>query len=129
MAERKHRHIVKLSLASMYQALILLCYWDTIFESTLFVINRLPSSPTSMLSPFEVLFDQSPDYQFLHTLGCECFPLLRPYNQHKLQPRSESCVFIGYSSLHKGYKCYHIPTQRMYIFRHVTFNEIFFSFF
>jgi hypothetical protein len=63
------------------------------------------------MCPFEKLFHQSSDYQFLHTIGCECFPLLRPYSQHKLLPRAESCVFLGYSSLHKGYKCYHLPTQ------------------
>ncbi|KAJ3705686.1 hypothetical protein LUZ61_009391 [Rhynchospora tenuis] len=123
IAERKHRHIVELGLASMNAASIPLEYWDTIFESTLFVINRLPATPNDMQSPFEKLFKQVPDYQFLHTLGCECYPLLRPYNQHKLQPRSEVCVFMGYSALHKGYKCLHIPTQRLYISRHVKFIE------
>jgi hypothetical protein len=59
-------------------------------------------TPLFNSSPFEILFKQSPYYQFLHTLGCECFPLLRPYNQQKLQPRSESCIFMGYSPLHKG---------------------------
>ncbi|KAJ3701350.1 hypothetical protein LUZ61_005055 [Rhynchospora tenuis] len=128
LVERKHRHIVELSLASMYHAAIPLEYWDTVFESTLFVINRLPTTVTDMKSPFEKLFHTAPDYQFLHTLGCECFPLLRPYNQHKLQPRSESCVFMGYSALHKGYKCLHIPSQRTYISRHVKFNETVFPF-
>jgi hypothetical protein len=39
--ERKHRHVVKLGLASMYHSSIPLEHWDTVFESTLFVINRL----------------------------------------------------------------------------------------
>jgi hypothetical protein len=112
----------------MYHASVPLTYWDTIFKNTLFMINRLPSTPNHMMSPYEKLFHQSPDYQFLHTIGCECFPLLRPYNQHKLLPRSESCIFFGYSSLHKGYKCYHLPTQRLYIFRHAQFVENSFPF-
>jgi hypothetical protein len=128
LVERKHRHVVELGLVSMYHASIPLAYWDTMFESTLFVINRLPTAPQFISSPYEILFTQPPDYQFFHTIGCECFPLLRPYNQHKLQPRSESCVFMGYSALHKGYKCLHIPTQRLYISRHVQFNEFIFSF-
>jgi hypothetical protein len=37
-------------------------------------------------------------------------------------------VFIGYSELHKGYKCLHIPTGCVYISRDVIFDEHVFSF-
>jgi hypothetical protein len=39
-----------------------------------------------------------------------------------------SGVFIGYSGLHKGYKCLHIPTGRVYISRDVIFDEHAFPF-
>lgn len=123
LAERKHRHVVELDLANMFHASIPLKYWSYIFTSVVFVINRLPSVPTSSISPFEKLFAQKPDYTMLHTLGCTCFPLLRPYNTHKLQPRSEKCVFLGYFTTHKGYTCLHIPSDRVYIFKHVNFVE------
>jgi hypothetical protein len=92
----------------------------------LFVLNRLPTVPNYSVSPFEKLFHHVLEYQHLHTLECECFSLLRSYNQHKLQPRSESCVFMDYSALHKGYKCPHLPTQRLYVSRHVKFNKKYF---
>jgi hypothetical protein len=123
LAERKHRHIVELGLASMSQVSILLQYWTNIFNSVVFVINRLPSSVVGHKSPFELLFHQQPDYTFFRILGCECYPLLRPYNSHKLENRSEACVFLGYCTHHKGYKCFHISSGRLYISRHVTFNE------
>jgi hypothetical protein len=37
-------------------------------------------------------------------------------------------VFLGYSSLHKGYKCLHVPTNRVYISRDVVFDEGVFPF-
>ena len=37
-------------------------------------------------------------------------------------------MFLGYSSLHKGYKCFHIPSNRVYISRDVVFDEIVFPF-
>ncbi|CAL9010681.1 unnamed protein product [Prunus brigantina] len=33
------------------------------------------------------------------------------------------CVFIGYSSTQKGYKCYHPPTQKVHVTLDVTFHE------
>jgi Reverse transcriptase (RNA-dependent DNA polymerase) len=128
LAKRKHRHLVELSLATMYHAGIPLSYWDWIFSSVNFVINRLPSTHTTPVSPFQKLFQQKLDYDFLHTIGCACFPLLRPYTEHKLQPRSEECVFMGYSQQHKGYRCLHLPTQKVFISRHVIFNETQFPF-
>lgn len=57
-----------------------------------------------------------------------CWPHLRPYNSHKLQFRSQQCVFLGYSPFHKDYKCFHIPTCRIYISRNVVFDEHIFTF-
>ncbi|KAJ4818128.1 hypothetical protein LUZ62_030694 [Rhynchospora pubera] len=127
LAERMHRHIVELSLATMTHASIPLQFWDEIFASIVYLINRLPSSSTKLI-PFQQLFNTKPDYTFLRVLGCLCFPYLRPYNDHKLQHRSLPCVFIGYAYHQKGYKCLHIPTNKIYISRHVIFDEIAFPF-
>ena len=53
---------------------------------------------------------------------------MRPYNRHKLEFRSTQCVFLGYSNLHKGYKCLEISTGRIYISREVIFDETLFPF-
>jgi hypothetical protein len=82
--------------------------------------------PTPVLrnnSPIHTLFHREPDYSFLRTFGCACWPNLHPYNKNKLQPRSLLCLFLGYSPLHKRYKCIHLPSNRVYISRDVVFNE------
>lgn len=38
---------------------------------------------------------------------CSCYPYPRPYNNHKLAFKSGKYVFLGYNSLHEGYKCFH----------------------
>jgi hypothetical protein len=46
----------------------------------------------------------------------------------KLSPRSSLCVFLGYSSNHKGYRCLDLHSNRIIISRHVTFDESVFPF-
>jgi hypothetical protein len=94
-AERKHRQIIELSLATMSHSSIPIRYWDEIFNSIVYLINRLPSQN---LIPYKTLFQKEIDYNFLRVLGCLCYPLTRPYNKHKLELRSQPCVFIGYAT-------------------------------
>jgi len=87
--------------------------------------------PTLVLqnkSPFECLFRRPPNYNFLRTFGCLCFPFLRPYHAHKLDFRSFPCVFLGYSSSHVGYRCLDLESHRIYFSRHVHFHETVFPF-
>jgi len=105
-----------------------LTYWDEAFLTATYLINQLPSPVTNNKSPVELLFQKSPDYNFLKVFGCACWPHLRPYNQHKLAFRSQICVFLGYSLNHKGYRCLHVPSGRVYISRNVIFDETTFPF-
>jgi Reverse transcriptase (RNA-dependent DNA polymerase)/gag-polypeptide of LTR copia-type len=126
VSERKHRHIVELAIASMTHASIPSTYWDDIFSSIVFTINRLPSHNATV--PYTSLFHASPDYTFLRVLGCLCFPLTRPYSEHKLQTRSLPCVFIGYATSQKGYRCLHLSSNKIFISRNVIFDEAVFPF-
>jgi hypothetical protein len=60
--------------------------------------------------------------------GYACWPNLRAYNDKKLSFRTSKCVFIGYSSSHKGYKCLDQSIGRIYISRDVVFDENIFPF-
>ena len=95
-------------------------YRDHAVTSAVYLINRLPSSSINQEVPYQRLFNRLPDYKFLKVFGCACYPLLRLYNQNKLQPRSQECLFLGYSLSHKGYKCM-AEDGRMYISKDVIF--------
>ena len=83
-AERKHRHIVEVGLTLLAHAHMPLKYWDEAFLTATFLINRIPSRVINFTTPLERLFKRKPDYSFLRTFGCACWPNLRPYNSHKL---------------------------------------------
>ena len=98
-------------------------YWSYAFTASVYLINRMPTPVLGNESPYAKLFGQVPNYQKLSVFGSECFPWLRPYTKHKLEPRSASCVFLGYSLTQSAYLCLHRDSGRIYISRHVVFNE------
>ncbi|CAA7036250.1 unnamed protein product [Microthlaspi erraticum] len=128
LAERKHRHLVELGLSMLFHSNTPLSYWVEAFFSANFICNLLPMDVLENCSPFEVLFGKKPEYSMLRVFGSACYPYLRPLADHKLEPRSLQCVFIGYSSQHKGYRCLYPPTGKTYICRHVVFDEECFPF-
>ena len=126
--ERKYRHLVETCLTLLANASLTTLYWDEAFLTASYLINRLPSPVTKNKSPLELLYNRTPDYNFLKTFGCACWPHLRPFNRHKLDFRSKQSVFLGYSLHHKGYKCLHPQTGRIYISHNVVFDENVFPF-
>jgi hypothetical protein len=55
--------------------------------------------------------------------GCACYPNTSATAPHKLSPRSTRCLFLGYSSDHKGYQCLDLASHCIIISRHVVFDE------
>lgn len=108
--ERKHRHIVKTRLALLAQASLPFTYWADAFDIVVYLINLLSSPKLDNKTLFYNVYHRDLDYHFLKVFRCECFPNLRPYNQCKLNYHSTSCLFLGYSSIHKEYKCLDLKT-------------------
>jgi hypothetical protein len=105
-----------------------LTYWDEVFNTTCYLINRMPSRVINQDTPIHKLLGTNPHYSKLRVFGCACWPNLRAYNDKKMNFRTSRCVFIGYNSSHKGYKCLDQSTCRVYISRDVVFDENVFLF-
>ena len=123
LAERKHRHLIETTITLLQNAILPSGFWSYAVQTACFLINRMPSAVLNFKSPFEVIFQTIPSVTHLRIFGCACFPLLKPYIQNKLQPKSSMCVFLGYASKYKGYLCYDVSNKRLYISRHVVFIE------
>ena len=79
-------------------------------------------------SPLETLYQFYPDIRSSFNVaplvfGCTAFVHIHNHNRGKLDHRALKCVFMGYSSTQKGYKCYHPPTRKIYVSVDVTFVE------
>ena len=76
-------------------------------------------SPIEMLCPNITLFPVPPK-----VFGCSCFVHIPKQHQDKLDPKAIKCIFVGYPSTQKGYKCY-FPGNggKIFVTMHVTFHE------
>ncbi|RWR75576.1 Zinc finger, CCCH-type [Cinnamomum micranthum f. kanehirae] len=128
LAERKHRNVTELGLTLLFHGGVPLRFWVDAFFTAVWLINRQLSRVINWTSPYQQLTGKSPDYESLRVFGCKCFPYLRDYANNKFAPRSLPCVFLGYSTTFKGYRCYYPPTGRIYTSRHVVFDEHTFPF-
>jgi hypothetical protein len=98
-------------------------YWAEGLHTATYLLNRLPSKMIQAAYPHLALFGSAPSYEQLRVFGCACYPNIATTAPHKLAPRSTQCVFLGYSSDHKGYRCLDLSTNRLIVSQHVIFDE------
>ena len=128
MVERKPRHLIETTITLLSQASISTTYWSYAVLTAVSLINLLPTSVLNIVSPWYKLYSFHPDLSWLKVFGYACYPCLRPYTTHKLEPRTNECLFLGYSSNSKGYLCLDVQSQHLYTSRHALFNESKFPF-
>lgn len=87
----------------------------------------MPSTFLHDTSPFQLLFGSVPTYANFNPFRC-VFLYLPDYVAHKLEPRSRPCIFLGYISIHKGFRCYDPESSRVFTTRHAQFDEQCFSY-
>ena len=55
--------------------------------------------------------------------GCLCFTHVPDAKREKLDQKAEYGVFVGYSSLSKGYRIYQPLTEKIIVSRDVKYDE------
>ncbi|KAM1374902.1 hypothetical protein ACFX2I_025403 [Malus domestica] len=88
-----------------------------------YIINRLPSRVLEFKSPLEVMKGRKIDLSHLRVFGCICFIHIQPHHRGKLDHRAVKCIFLGYSSTQKGYKCYNTQLRKLIVSKDVRFHE------
>ncbi|KAJ9539533.1 hypothetical protein OSB04_032266 [Centaurea solstitialis] len=124
VVERKNRHLLEVARALLFQMTVLKPFWADAIATACFLINRMPSAvlhgeiPMSILVADQRLFLIEPKI-----FGCSCFVRDTLPHLSKLDPKTLKCVFLGYSRLQKGYRCFSLVLNRYIISRDVTFTE------
>ena len=95
-------------------------FWGDAILTTTFLIIRTPSRVLGFLTPIHVFSQVFPQNRLVSEIpsrvfGCTSFVHVHSQNRTKLDPRALKTFFLRYSPTQKGYKCYDLPTRKMYV--------------
>ena len=124
VAERKNRHLIETARTLLLHYHVSFRFWGDAVLTACYLINRMPSSVLHAQIPHSLLFPDQPLY-FLppRVFGCTCFVHILTPGKDKLSAKATKCIFLGYSRLQKGYRCYSPQTNRYFLSADVTFFE------
>ena len=128
VVKRKNHHLVETARTLLFHHKVPQRFWGDAILAACYLINRMPYSvlhdqiPHSVLLPNQPLFCLPP-----RVFGCVCFVHILTLGQDKLSVKATECVFLGYSRLQRGYRCYSPDINRYFISAEVTFFEDSFS--
>lgn len=93
--ERKHRHILKIARAFRFQAKLPLNFWGDCVLTVVHLINRWTTPVLQNKTPYEMLYEESPTYDYLKDFGCLAFAYNPTFTSDKFASRCVLCVFVG----------------------------------
>ena len=128
VVERKNRHLLEVARSLMFSTNVPKHFWGEAVLTAAYLINRMPSRVLKFQTPYQTLLKSFPNTKILSNLdpkvfGCSVFVHIHQPHRSKLDPRSIKCIFLGYSSHQKGYKCNSPITKRVYNSMDITFFE------
>ena len=128
VSERKNRHLLEVARSLLFASNVPKRFWSDALLTAYFLINRMPSRALKFQTPLSVLKSFFPNARIfseldLRVFSCSVYVHLHDVNRSKLDPRSCKCVFLGYSTLQKGCKCYSFEKQKYFISIDVSFLE------
>lgn len=123
IAERKNRDLLNKTRALLFQMNVPKKFWSQGILTATHLINRLPSRVLHMKSPFEIMKGRKSELSHLRIFGCVCYVHIQAIHRDKLDAKAAKCVFLGYSTTQKGYKCYNPKTRKLVVSRDVRFDE------
>ncbi|MCO5596984.1 hypothetical protein L7F22_051056 [Adiantum nelumboides] len=124
VAELKNRHIAEVARTLMAEKNVPHCYWAEVVSTAVYIMNKTPTAAVHDVTPEKNFSGKKPDLRHFKVSGCIAYVHVPDELRTKLDPKTEKCIFIGYSLEQKGYKCYNPITRHVRVIRDVVFYEM-----
>ena len=87
------------------------------------IINRLPQARLDFVSPFQKMWNTKPKESHFQVFGYVCYVFVPDHLRSKFDKKAIRCIFVGYDSQRKVWRCCDPTTGRCYTSRNVIFDE------
>ena len=84
--ERKHRHILNVARALLFQGNLPKKYWGESVMTATYLINRTPTAVLKNKTPYELLYGSPLSYENLRVFGTLCYARCISRNKDKFDP-------------------------------------------
>ncbi|KAM1561756.1 hypothetical protein ACFX1Z_004844 [Malus domestica] len=121
VAKRRNRTLMGMVRSMISRSKLPGFLWGEALKTANYILNRV-SSKAVPKTPFELWNGRQPSFDYFHVWGCKAEAKFYNPSEKKLDSRTTTCFFIGYSEKSKGFKFFctqsHIRIQE-------THNAIF----
>lgn len=123
VAERKTHTLKEMANCMLQSKELGLNFWAEAIECANYIINRTPTKVLKNITLEEAWSSIKPDVSHFHVFGSEAWVHI-PDEKHKAsKPKSEKCIFFGYSEDVKGYRLIPLKSKNVIIRRDVKFSK------
>ncbi|CAH9087614.1 unnamed protein product, partial [Cuscuta europaea] len=113
VAERRNRTLKEMVRSMISHSILPESLWGEALKTAAYILNRVPTKATTK-TPYELWTGKKPSLKHFHIWGCPAEA--KPYRPHekKLEPKTVSSYFIGYSERSRGYKFYNPEDKNIF---------------
>ncbi|KAG8499326.1 hypothetical protein CXB51_005873 [Gossypium anomalum] len=96
VCERKNRTILDMARCLLFEAKMLNNFWAEAVNTSVYLLNKLPTNAVRGKTPFEAWFGQKPIVSHLKVFGCLCYALVPAEKRTKLEKRDVKFNEVSY---------------------------------
>jgi len=123
IVERKHKHILNVTRALIFQANLRPLFWNFAALHVVLLINCTPNPLLDNKSPYEKLYTKSYNLTVLRVFRCLCYSSIITAKRKKFDVCVVSGVFLGFQPHTNGYIFLNLKNHKIEVSMHVIFHE------
>nr|GEU39767.1 retrovirus-related Pol polyprotein from transposon TNT 1-94 [Tanacetum cinerariifolium] len=124
VVKRQNRTLIEAARTMLIFSRAPMFLWAEAMATACYTQNRSLIHTRHHKTPYELVHNKKPDLTFFRVFGTLCYPTNDSEDLEKLQPTTDSGIFVGYAPRRKEYRIYNKRTHRIMEMIHVQFDEL-----